>query len=132
MTTAYMAICHEAQSKTIAGSDATKSAYFSIKELPSLAFDHLEIVRYAYKRLRAKLDYTNAAQYFLPRYFSLKQLQEVYEVILGQSMDVRNFRKRMQTLHLIRKTDKKEAAVMHRPASLYEFTNKELEINSLS
>lgn len=128
VTTAYMAICHEIHSKTTAGSDAAKSQYFSIKELPSLAFDHLEIIRYAYQRLRSKLESTNVAQYFLPKYFSLKQLQNVYEIILGQKIDVRNFRKKIQSLRLIRQTDKVEVGVTHRPAALYEFIHKELEV----
>lgn len=131
VTTAYMAICHEVHSNTTAGSDANKSQYVPFKDLPSLAFDHLEIVRYAYQRLRSKLEYTNAAQYFLPKYFSLKQLQDVYEIILGQRFDVRNFRKKILSLHLIRQTEKVEVGVTHRPAKLYEFIHKDLQISPL-
>lgn len=131
ITTVYMAICHEAHSTATAGADAVNALYYPIKELPPLAFDHLEIVKYAYQRLRAKLEYTNAAQYFLPRYFTLKQLQDVYEIILWQHLDVRNFRKKLQSLHIVRETDKMEVGVTHRPAKLYEFVNKNLEVSQI-
>ena len=128
ITTAYMAICHQVDSVAMAWSDAAKAQYFSIKELPTLAFDHLDIVKSAYKKIRSKLETTNVAQYFLSKFFTITQLQSIYEVILGQHLDVRNFRKKILGLDIIKQSDKKEVWVTHRPAKLYEFINKEIEI----
>ncbi len=50
--------------------------------MPKLAFDHKEIIQYAIKRIQWKLEYTNIAQYLLPKDFPLTDLQKVYEIVL--------------------------------------------------
>jgi 8-oxo-dGTP diphosphatase len=69
-----------------------------VDKLPKLAFDHKKIMEYAIKRLKRKLEYTNVAQYILPAKFTLTQLQKVYEIVLNQKIDVRNFRKKIEKL----------------------------------
>jgi 8-oxo-dGTP diphosphatase len=80
------------------GSDASEAKFFPVEKLPKLAFDHKKIVEYAIKRLKWKLEYTNVAQYILPPKFTLTQLQKVYEIVLNQKLDVRNFRKKVEKL----------------------------------
>jgi 8-oxo-dGTP diphosphatase len=75
-----------------------------VKKLPKLAFDHKKIVDYAIQRLKWKMEYTNVAQYILPKKFTLRQLQDVYETILDQNIDVRNFRKKIDKLGLVKAT----------------------------
>lgn len=58
-----------------------------------MAFDHRDIVTAAYTVLRHKLFHSNIAQFFLPKTFTLAQLQEVYDTILSTKSDTRNFRK---------------------------------------
>lgn len=72
--------------------------------MPKLAFDHKKIVEYAIQRLKWKMEYTNVAQYILPKKFTLRQLQDVYETILDQQIDVRNFRKKIEKLGLVKET----------------------------
>jgi 8-oxo-dGTP diphosphatase len=72
--------------------------------LPKLAFDHKKIVEYAIQRLKWKMEYTNVAQYILSKKFTLRQLQDVYETILDQQIDVRNFRKKIEKLGLVKET----------------------------
>jgi 8-oxo-dGTP diphosphatase len=88
-----------------------------------LAFDHTEIVRYAVTRLQAKLEYTNAAMSLLPQTFALSDLQSVYESILGQSLDKRNFQKKFLSLGLLEPTDDMRTGGKHRPARLYRFSD---------
>lgn len=71
---------------------------FPVRTLPKLGFDHKAIIEYALERLKAKLEYTNVAQYILPHKFTLTQLQKVYEIVLEKDLDVRNFRKKIEKL----------------------------------
>lgn len=99
---------------------------FDIKKLPVIAFDHKDIITYAVKRLRAKLGYTNVAYSALPRYFTFSMLQSIYEIILEQTMDKRNFRKMIEQLEIIEPTEKKLQGMKQRPALLYEFKKKSI------
>lgn len=103
-------------------------AFNSIKTLSKTAFDHKEIIKSAYAVLRTKLFHSNIAQFFLPRYFTLQQLQSVYDAILGSKSDVRNFRSYIKKSHIVKATGKKETNVSHRPALLYEFINKDIHV----
>lgn len=93
---------------------------YSVRTLPPLAFDHREIVRYAVKRLRAKIGYTNAALSLLPRRFTLASVQQVYEVILNRNLDKRNFHKKFLALEVVRPTGEYTRGLRQRPAQLYE------------
>lgn len=108
--------------------DAEEVKIFDVKKLPKLAFDHKKIVEYAIQRLKWKMEYTNVAQYILPKKFTLRQLQDVYETILDQQIDVRNFRKKIEKLGLVKETWEKEIGVQYRPAKLYTFIDKNLKI----
>lgn len=98
--------------------------FYSVKKLPRLAFDHKAIIKYAFKRLQAKLEYTNVVFSLLPRYFTLGQLQKTYEIILGRKLDKRNFQKKFLSLNLIKSTKKILKGAQHRPARLYKFNSR--------
>jgi len=101
---AYMALISRENMTIKAGSDASDAKFFNIKKLPKLAFDHKKIVDYAIQRLKRKMEYTNVTQYILPKKFTLKQLQDVYETVLDQKIDVRNFRKKIDRLDIVKPT----------------------------
>jgi 8-oxo-dGTP diphosphatase len=119
ITVAYYALVPSDEIDIQAGSDAEGVSWFGMQELPELAFDHPTILDMAYERLRAKLDYSTIAFQFMPRTFTLSELQHVYEVILREPVDKRNFRKRMLSLDLIVDTGKDKRDGAHRPARLY-------------
>ena len=100
-------------------SDATDANWFAYDELPELAFDHREIAEKAHERLVAKLDYSTIAFQFLPKQFTLSELQEVYETIRAEPMDKRNFRKWITARNLIEATGKERRNGSHRPAQLF-------------
>lgn len=90
-----------------------------------LPFDHHLILRTAITRVKGKLRYTNIAKAFLPEYFRIEALQQVYEAFLGRSLNRSNFRNKLLKIKLIEKTDVLQEAVGKkggRPPHLYRFT----------
>lgn len=76
-----------------ADSDAIDADWFPIYDLPELAFDHDEIVRHALSLLRNKLEHSNVCKYLLPEKFTINELQSVYEAVLGNHLDQKEFSK---------------------------------------
>lgn len=114
-----------------AGGNA-QTALFAVDNLPKLAYDHADIIKYAHDRLKSKLTYTNAVYAFLPRKFTLSELQSAYEAILERPLDKRNFRKKFLGLNLIHETSEMKREGAHRPARLYQFNSPSLESLSRS
>jgi 8-oxo-dGTP diphosphatase len=102
-----------------AGSDAADVRWYPFDTLPTLAFDHGRIAALAHRRLVAKLGYSTIALQFMPETFTLTELQGVYEALLNQSLDKRNFRKRILSLDLIEETGRQRRNGKHRPAREY-------------
>ena len=86
-----------------------------------LAFDHAEILGLAVRRLRGKLDYSPIAFALLPELFTLRQLQDVHEAILGVRLNKPAFRRRMQDKGWVEGTGARETGASYRPAELYRF-----------
>jgi hypothetical protein len=97
-------------------------AWFSADALPELAFDHGEIVAHALDRLRSKTGYSTVAYRFLGESFTLAQLREVREAILGETIDPANFRRQALAQGHLVDTGKHTSGDRHRPARLYRFT----------
>lgn len=101
-----------------------RPAWHPVRGLPPLAFENERVVAYAEQRLRSKLEYTNVVYSLLPQRFTLTQMQRVYEAILGEPMDKRNFRRRVVSLGIVRETGQTSKLGAHRPAMLFEFTSR--------
>lgn len=101
-------------------------AWFDTTALPPLAFDHDEIVDYALWRLRNKVGYSRIAHGLLPDEFSLAELREVYESILGRRLDPANFRRQVENSGNLIPTDAFRTG-SHRPARLYRY-NSDVEL----
>ena len=108
-----------------AGTDATEAQWFDVSDLPSLSFDHGEILGVARERLAAKMDYSTVGLKLMPEEFTLSYLQDVYEKATGKPRDKRNFRKWIFSLDVIEATGKKFSKGPHRPAMLYRVINPE-------
>lgn len=119
ITVAWYALIPSDRIQLQAATDAEAVGWFGLDELPPLAFDHQDIVAMAHQRLVAKLDYSTIAFQFMPREFTLSELQEVYEIILRAEMDRRNFRKWILALEQIEETGEERREGAHRPAKLY-------------
>ncbi len=126
ITVAYFALISADRSPLVAGTDAADARWFAVRDLPVLAFDHCKILDYALERLRNKLEYTTVGFQLLPSRFSLTELQEVYEAILGKKLDKRNFRRKLLLLKVLRPTREYRHGG-RRPARLYEFVAANFE-----
>ncbi|ACY18222.1 NUDIX hydrolase [Haliangium ochraceum] len=121
VSVAYFALVKRSAHGIAAASDAEEVAWHGIDDLPALAFDHQAIVDMAVARLRAKVRYAPIAFALLPPKFTLSQLQRLYETILQETLDKRNFRKKMRNLACLVDTGELEEGVAHRKARLYRF-----------
>lgn len=127
ISVAYYALVNLAEHPVQAGSDARVADWFALDELPPLAFDHDKILAIAIERLRAKVRYQPVGFELLPEQFTLSQLQELYESILGvEELNKRNFRTRILRMGVLREAGKQEG-VAHRPATLYSFDKETYE-----
>lgn len=93
----------------------------SIEDLDQMAFDHKEILETCLCQLRHSLREKPIGFKLLPRKFSLKQLQTLYEVVLGIELDKRNFRRKLRSLNILVDLEEQQREVSHRPAKLYKF-----------
>lgn len=121
ITIAYYSVVKMEDYTPGAGSFARSSAWYDIHEIPTLAFDHNEILDQAWEALKDELNHDRIGFDLLPKKFTLSQLQRVYEVILDRKLDKRNFRKTVKKLENIRPLDEKQTGVSHKPAQLYKF-----------
>jgi len=99
-------------------------AWYDIDEIPSLLFDHEKMVSDALQTLRSQLYYHPIAEKLLPKKFTLTEIHAVYETILGKSLDIRNFPKKLVFLGLINKLNEKRNIGPHRAPFLYTFNKK--------
>lgn len=121
ITIAWWAIVNLFEHPVKADTDAGDAAWFAVGKLPALAFDHRSILAAALDRLRDKVRREPVAFEFLPRKFTLTQLQRFYEAVLGETMDKRNFRKKALSYDILSELDEYEVGVAHRSARLYRF-----------
>ncbi|MDE6649006.1 MAG: NUDIX hydrolase [Muribaculaceae bacterium] len=94
--------------------------WIPLDEMPDLFFDHPRIVAKALEYLRQQLHRKPLVFQFLPDLFTLSQLQSVYEAILGEKLDKRNFRKRIMESDTLEKTDRIDKSNSKRGATLYK------------
>jgi 8-oxo-dGTP diphosphatase len=113
-------------SKVIATHTHQHTHWVPVADIKELAYDHNEILAMAHARLDGKLAYTNVAQFMLPKYFTLTELQSVYEIVIGKEFDKRNFRKKILALDIVEETGEKQEGVKNRPATLYKATTKKI------
>ncbi len=123
ITIAYYALIPSERIQLRAATDAEAIGWFAMDEVPALAFDHPKIVNVAHHRLVAKLDYSTIAFQFMPGEFTLAELQGVYEMILQEEVDKRNFRKWVLAMEKIEETGDVRRDGAHRPARLYRVKN---------
>ena len=99
-------------------------AWFPEHNLPKLAFDHHSIIDYALQRLRARVSSPQIVTRLIGERFTLAQLHDVYEAIIGQHVDLANFRRKMLTSGQLEDTGEKVRQGRQRPASLYRYRDQ--------
>ncbi len=120
LSVSYFALARFEEAELIA--DLTGLAWYPVKQVPQLAFDHNEIIAYGHRRLRNKLEYSPVAFEVLPEMFTLNDLYQLYTTVLGDNFsDYSNFRARLLKLGFLDDTGTKVSRGAGRPASLYRF-----------
>ena len=92
-----------------------------VQEVQHLAFDHKEIMDRCLQSLQSHLRERPIGFSLLPEQFSLKQIQTLYETVLGVKLDKRNFRRKLKALNILIDIGETQEMVSHRPAKLYSF-----------
>lgn len=120
VTIAYLALC---KPKAYATTTNYQSIHwFEVDKIPSLPFDHNEIIKEAVKDIRHWVQKEPMVLFdYLPARFTAYQLRRTYEIIYDKKLDVRNFKKKMKMFGYVRSTGEKEKNVAHRAALYYRF-----------
>ncbi|MEO0724687.1 MAG: NUDIX domain-containing protein [Bacteroidota bacterium] len=127
ISVAYFALVNLSAHTVKAETDARDARWFAIDKVPALAFDHAEILDAALARLRAKVRYQPIGFELLPEHFTLSQLQQLYETVLGvPNLNKRNFRTRILKMGVLQEVGRQQN-VAHRPAMLYAFDKAKYE-----
>lgn len=121
ITIAYFALIPYSLIQQYPDKQSPKAQWISMFNLPDLAFDHGEIAHYALTRLRYKLEYSSVGFQLLPDVFTLTELQRAYEIILVETLDKRNFRRKILAAKVLKETGEKKKDGEGRPAKLYQY-----------
>ncbi|MCX6208617.1 MAG: NUDIX domain-containing protein [Bacteroidetes bacterium] len=104
--------------------------WHSVSSISEMAFDHKEILETCHQWLQKMVQENPLAFNLLPDKFSLRELQNLYEAILGVELDRRNFRKKFASMKLLIDLDEMEQDVPHRPGKLYQFNFEKYNKNT--
>lgn len=132
VTIAFVALVP--MSNVIGGDDASEARWFPVTDMPELAFDHVNILLEALKYLRRQIHFEPIGFQLLGNSFTMRDLQTLYEDILGVKFDRRNFISKMHRLGLVMPTDQHSTS-SRRPAQLFTFNEckyKEMKENNSS
>lgn len=125
---AHYALIDHSKVHAIAGSDASDAKWFKISELPTLAFDHEEMVNKAIDRVRGKINYTNVGFELLPEKFTIPEIQKVLECVLGYSLDRNNFRTKILSLNILIELKERKKEGKGKPSPYYKLKKNDLSI----
>ena len=124
VTVAYFGLIKPSTFKIVADTDAEEVQWFKITDLPSLSFDHADILKLAINRLQGKITYEPIGFELLDEKFPFSDLEKLYSTLLGRTVDRRNFRKKILSLNILDELDEKFSRGSGRPANLFKFNSK--------
>ncbi len=124
VTTAYYSLIKIDKSNTDQET-GNHASWHKITTLPPLIFDHKKIIMTGLEVLRKEIRFEPICFELLPAKFTVRQIQTLYEVILGQELDNRNFRKKLLKAPYIKQLTEKQQGVAHKPALFYRFDRKQ-------
>jgi len=124
ISVAYFGLIKPSAFKVIAATDAIEAKWFIIDNIPTLSFDHGEILQSAISRLQGKITYEPIGFELLDSKFPFSDLEKLYTTLLGRQIDRRNFRKKILSLNILDELDEKMSKGSGRPANLFKFNQK--------
>jgi 8-oxo-dGTP diphosphatase len=99
-------------------------AWKNIDALPTMLFDHREMIERALRTLRLQLNYRPVGYELLPQKFTMGELQRLYETLIGHTLDRGNFRKKMVATGVLRRTGERPTGRAHKTPHLYSFDKR--------
>jgi 8-oxo-dGTP diphosphatase len=124
ISVSYFGLVRPQDFQLAAHTDAEDVAWFNIKKIPKLAFDHKKIIDVAIKRLRGKITYEPVGFELLEKEFPFSDLEKLYQTLLDQEIDRRNFKKKIISLGILEELDETIQRKAGRPARLFKFNKK--------
>lgn len=121
VTIGYFSLIKPENFRPSANSFAKKAEWVSLTLVPELAFDHNLILNSALDALKRKMRVEPIGFELLPKKFTLRQLQSLYEAVLSNEIDKRNFRRKVQSMDFLVPLEEKQRGVSHKPAQLFQF-----------
>lgn len=121
ITIAYFALVKTEDYSLIPGVEVSKANWFAVTQMPELPFDHQRIFNFCLEKLQQRIRVEPVGINLLPHKFSLTEFHKMYEAILQQELDKRNFRKKLLKMNLLLDLNEKQQNVSHRAAKLYKF-----------
>lgn len=118
ISAAFLALC-ATPSEVSAGDDAAAARWFALDSLPSLAFDHDEVLRRARGSLRERAERETVAFDLLPRQFTMSKLRDVYRQILDRPLEPQRFRRRMLATGVLERTGRHDGS-----AAIYRLSRR--------
>lgn len=117
----YLTVCSNLDSNWSAGANLDVLRWVPVADWEKLdyAFDHKDILAIALKRLQNKVAYSSLAAHFLPEEFTLAALQNIYEILMGTTLDKSTFRKHVKNAEMVEAVEGKMLKGANRPAQLY-------------
>jgi 8-oxo-dGTP diphosphatase len=127
VSVSYYGLVSPDKFELVADTDAADAKWFSVASLPTLAFDHSDIIRVAHERLRGKVRYQPIGFELLPEKFPFSAIHELYQTILERPVDRRNLKKRLRFYGILDELDEKQENVPHRAGHLFSFNRARFE-----
>lgn len=121
ITVAYYSLVKISEYELDNAPEYREAHWHNISDITELAFDHLVILDECLKLLRKHVKEAPVGFNLLPHKFTLPQLQNLYENLLGKTLDKRNFRKKMLKMKILKDIGETQQNVSHRPGKLYSF-----------
>jgi 8-oxo-dGTP diphosphatase len=126
----YLALIAADRHPLAPGPDIVEVRWFALDDLPALVTGHADAIAYGHARLRAKTAYAPIAVQLLPETFTLGELQAVYEVVLGERLDTRNFRRDVLGAGIVEEAGTARRHGPGRPARLYRSRGSEFAVSA--
>ena len=124
ITFGYLALMKIEEANPIPDVLSEKCKWIPVDELPTLIFDHQEIIEGALTELKNQLNYLPIGINLLPEKFTMSELQKLYESILGKELDRGNFQKKILKLDILERQEKHNTGGAHKAPYLYKFVIK--------
>lgn len=124
ITIAYYALLNIENFSIPPHPDDIEVSWIKVNKVPKMLYDHNQIFCDCLTFIKHKVQHEPIGFNLLPKKFTLKQLQDLYEAILNHKLDKSNFRKKLLKMDLLHTTQEKQMDVSHRAAKLYTFDKK--------